>query len=148
MLMVYEVIQIKMTSTVDYRSDNWNKLDWALFVTHFVYLVFRILHFGEHLVPGNMGEITSMDQSLQATLVIQIILVVMLAFKNLHLLRVYEGQGMLVQLLFTCFFDIRHFMFLLCYFLFTLFFMYVLSGANLGDEKDYPEMYSYLASFT
>jgi hypothetical protein len=62
-----------------------------------------------------------MDESLEATLVIQLILVIMIALKNLHLIRVFENQGMLVQLLLTCLADITPFLMLLCYFMFVIF---------------------------
>lgn len=65
--------------------------------------------------------INSMDESLEATLVIQLILVIMIAAKNLHLIRVFENQGMLVQLLLTCLADITPFLMLLCYFMFVIF---------------------------
>ena len=72
----------------------------------------------------------------------------MMALKNLHLVRVFENQGMLVQLLLTCLVDITPFLLLLSYFLFIIFYMYILAGANLGEEKDYPDMNPNLKKFT
>ena len=64
------------------------------------------------------------------------------------MIRVFENQGMLVQLLFTCIADITPFLMLLSYFMFIIFQMYILAGANLGDETDYPDMNPNLAKFT
>ena len=64
----------------------------------------------------------------------------MMALKTLHLVRVFEGQGMLVQLLFTCLADIKPFLMLLVYFMFIINIMYILTGANLGEDTDYPGM--------
>lgn len=72
----------------------------------------------------------------------------MMAMKSLHLLRVFQGQGMLVQLLFTCIVDITPFLSLFTYFVFIIYLMYILTGANLGSEEDYPLMNQYLAMWT
>ncbi len=65
--------------------------------------------------------INSMDKSLEATMVVQLILVIMIAAKNLHLIRVFENQGMLVQLLLTCLEDISPFLMIICYLMFVIF---------------------------
>ena len=100
-----------------------------------MYLGLGVTHLSEHLVPKNMSDIASNDWSLLATLVIQLILLVMMALKTLHLIRVFENQGMLVQLLLTCLSDITLFLMYLSYFMFIIFQMYILAGASLGERN-------------
>lgn len=95
-----------------------------------------------------MKDIASVDIFVQATLIVQIVLLFLMAMKTLHLMRVFEKQGMLVLLLFTCLTDMTPFLIILCFFLYVIFSMYKVTGANLGDESDYPDMNPSLAIFT
>ena len=62
MLILYECIQIKMSSRDEYLSDYWNYIDWACYITYFMYLPARMNYLGEHLIPRNMNEIRSMKK--------------------------------------------------------------------------------------
>jgi len=131
-----EALQMRFSGFVDYWTDSGNVIDQFMFLFFIIYYLLRQTYSynGSYVIIPSITELGADFINLPITwfilVVMNVVLILQMIGKVCYFLKMYEKFGMLVQLIITCFQDVKPFTFFMIIWLvcFTLIFM--LLGAN------------------